>query len=128
MPNPSTGIRTKMGKLARLNVIHYLFSVNKRNKTIAHCLDFDLVASAENLEVAEKRLDTLVRLHIESYIRSNGATGLGEPAPKNEWVAYAQILRDGGALPSSTLRINVPEVVPMQVPYGELEVVSAKAA
>src|SRR5262249_5920979 len=117
-----------MGTLAKLNVLHYMFSVNKRNKTIAHCLNFDLVTSADSLAEAEKRLDTLVRLQIESYLRSNGATGLGSPAPKSFWAKYTEVLRSGGVLPSSTLRICVPEVVPMEKPYGELEIIAARAA
>lgn len=117
-----------MGNLTKFNVLHYMFSMNKRNKMIAHCLNFDLVTSADSMGEAERRLDTLVRQHIESFIRSNGATGLSGPAPKNFWSAYADVLRKGGGLPPTTLRINVPEIVPMEKPYGELEVVAAKAA
>ncbi len=112
----------------RLKVLHYFFTVNKRNRFVAHCLNFDIVATAESMEEAERRLDTLVRFHIESYLNSNGMSGLSGPAPDEFFSQYTTCLRHGGALPSSTLRINVPEVVPMQMPYGELEVVSAKAA
>lgn len=117
-----------MGMLAKFRVLHYLFTVNKRDKIIAHCLNFDLVASADTLKEAERRLDTVVRFHIETFLKSNGLSGLGVPAPENSWAEYADTLRQGGALPPSTLRINIPEVVPMDMPYGDLEIVSAKAA
>ena len=114
--------------LQRFGVLNYLFSVNARKKTIAHCLNFNIVASADDHDEAERRLDVLVRMHIENFIKSQGVSGLTGPAPKEYFDRYTYSLRHGGALPSSTLRINVPEVVPMEKPYGDLEVVSAKAA
>ncbi len=117
-----------MGLLSRINVLHYLFSLNKRDRFVAHCLNFDIVATAESMEEAERKLDALVRFHIESYLRSSGAACLSGPAPKEFFNSYSESLRHGGALPSSTLRISVPQTIPMPVPYGELEVVAAKAA
>jgi len=114
--------------LPSFKVLHYLFSCNAREKTVAHCLNFDIVATADDMAEAERRLDVLVRFHIESYIRSNGATCLSGPAPQRFWNEYTYSLRHGGALPSSTLRINIPDIVPMEKPYGEVEVVGAKAA
>jgi len=116
--------------LPQFKVLNYLFSVNARNKVIAHCLNFDFVVSGDTLEVAERRLDTLVKFHIETFIKSNGMSGLGSSAPKKFWFEYVECLRHGGnfVLPSSTLRINIPEVVPMEKPYGELEIIAAKAA
>jgi|SRR6267378_8354000 len=113
---------------SRFRVLNYLFSVNARNKTIAHCLNFNIVASADDIKEAERRLDVLVRLHIENFIKSQGMSGLSGPAPKEFFARYTYSLRHGGALPSSTLRINIPEVIPMEKPYGDLDVVSAKAA
>jgi len=112
----------------KFRLLHYFFSVNARGKTIARCLNFDIVASADDMTEAELRLDALVRFHIESFLKSNGLTGLNNQAPKKFWAEYTESLRHGGALPSSTLRICVPEVVPMEKPYGDLEVLAAKAA
>src|SRR5260370_37454936 len=117
-----------MGNFQRFRLLHYFFSVNERDKTIAHCLNFDLVTSGDSTEEAERRLDILVKYHIEAFLKSNGMSGLNGQAPKRFWSEYTECLRHGGALPSSTLRINVPDVVPMEKPYGDLEVVSAKAA
>ena len=117
-----------MGMLQKINLLHYFFTVNKRGKFIAHCLNFDLVASADSCEEAESRLDLLVKFHIERYLKTIGMTSLGNRAPKEFWDKYTYSLRNGGALRSSTLRVEIPDIVPMPVPYGELEVVSAKAA
>jgi len=117
-----------MGTFQKFRILHYFFSVNARNKTIAHCLDFDLVTSGDSIEDAERRLDTLVKFQIETFIKSNGHTRLGGQAPKQFWSSYTDCLRHGGALPSTTLRIDVPQPVPMQMPYGELEIVSARLA
>lgn len=112
----------------KLRVLHYLYSVNKRERSVAHCLDFDLVETADSREEAERRLDVLVRFHIESYLNSSGLSGLNGSAPSEFWDRYTALLRDGHVLPASTLRINIPDMVPMAMPYGELEVVSAQAA
>lgn len=117
-----------MGLFQKFRVLHYFFSLNERGKTIAHCLDFDLVTSGDSIADAERRLDTLVKFQIESFIRSYAHTRLGGQAPKRFWAAYTDSLRHGGALPSSSLRIEVPQPVPMEKPYGELEIVSAQLA
>jgi len=117
-----------MGLFQKLRVLHYLYSVNRRDRYVAHCLDFDIVTAADSLQEAERRLDVLVRLHIESFLNSNSQGALNGSAPNEFWSRYTETLRHGKTLPSSTLRINVPDVVPMHEPYGELPVVSAIAA
>ncbi len=117
-----------MSALPKLNLLHYFFSLNRRGRWIAHCLNFDIVTAADDLDEAGRRLDVLVKTHIESVLKSNGRCTLSERAPKDFWTRYTNSLRAGGALPSRTLRIEVPEVVPMPMPYGELEVVEARAA
>ena len=129
-PTPPTELKgvLVMATFQKFRVLHYFFTVNARNKTIAHCLDFDLATSGDSMEDAERRLDVLVKFQIESFLKSNGHTRLGGQAPKRFWSSYTNALRHGGALPSSTLRIDVPQPVPMAVPYGELEIVSAQLA
>jgi predicted RNase H-like HicB family nuclease len=117
-----------MGMFQKFRVLHYLYSLNKRNRYVAHCLDFDLVTAADSLEEAERRLDILVRLHIESFLKSNDLGALNGSAPTEFWNQYTETLRLGRTLPSSTLRIGVPQVVPMHEPYGELPIVAALAA
>src|SRR5260370_33817386 len=111
-----------MGSYQKFRVIHYLISLNKRRRYVAHCLDFDLVTAADSLKEAERRLDVLVRLHIESFLRSNDPAALNGAAPNEFWSAYTDTLRKGKTLPPSTLRVSVPDVVPMHETYGELPV------
>ena len=117
-----------MGSCTQFRVLHYFYSFNQRKKVVAHCLNFDIIATADDVSEAERRLDALVRFHIETYLRSNGLSGLNDPAPSEFFASYTQALRNGKVLPPSTLRISVPDVVPMEKPYGDLEIVSAKAA
>lgn len=117
-----------MGSYQKFRVLHYLYSLNKRNRYVAHCLDFDLVTAADSLQEAERRLDVLARLHIESFLRSNDPAALNAAAPNEFWNTYTNTLRNGRTLPPSTLRVSVPDVVPMHDPYGELPVVAAMTA
>jgi hypothetical protein len=112
----------------KFNILHYLYSVNKRGRFVAHCLDFDLVATANDMAEANQRLDTLVKFHIESFLNSNGLSGLNRAAPKEFFDEFTDALRNGRMLPDRTLRIDVPEPIPMAMPYGELEVIAGRAA
>jgi len=91
-------------------------------------LDFDLVTAADSLQEAERRLDIIVKLHLESFLQTNDMGALNGTAPNEFWARYTETLRQGKTLPPSTLRVSVPDVVPMREPYGELPVVSAIAA
>jgi hypothetical protein len=117
-----------MGLFQKLRVLHYLFTLNARKRYIAHCLDLDIVTAADSLEEAERRLDVLVRRHIESFLRGADPSAVNGIAPSEFWNQYTENLRHGRTLPPSTLRVSVPEVVPMHEPYGELPVVAAMAA
>jgi hypothetical protein len=117
-----------MGLQQRIKVLHYLYTLNQRNRYIAHCLNFDIVTAADSLAEAERRLDVLVRRQIESVLRTGDPEGLNASAPNEYWERYTENLRHGRTLPSSTLRVSVPDVVPMREPFGELPVVAAMAA
>jgi hypothetical protein len=117
-----------MGMFPKIRVLHYLYKMNKREKFIAHCLNFDIATSADTREEAERRLDVLMKSYLENMLRCVAVCGANEPAPQKFWDEYTHALQNGGALPSSTLRIEVPEMVPMEMPYGMLPVVSANAA
>ena len=117
-----------MGMFPKIRVLHYLFTKNERGKTIAHCLNFDIVTSADNLDEAERRLDVLMKSYLEDLLRGNGACAANNTAPQHFWEAYTNALQHGGILPSRPLRISVPEMVPMEMPFGNLPVVAAQAA
>jgi hypothetical protein len=113
-----------------VKVLNYLFSNSKSNnrRIVAHCLNFDLVAAADDIKEAERRLDLIVRYHVASYISTNGASGINESAPSEFWAQYTDSLRQGRILPASTLRITLPEMSLIKMADGDLEVVSAQAA
>jgi hypothetical protein len=111
-----------------VKVLNYFYSINKRNRIVAHCLNFDLVATAQDMKEAERRLDLLVRYHIASYMATNGASGIDAPAPGEFWAQYTDALRNGRILPASTLHITLPKQSPIRMLDGDLEIVSAKAA
>jgi hypothetical protein len=111
-----------------VKVLNYLYSVNKRNRTVAHCLNFDIVTAADNIEEAERRLDLLVRYHLASYMTTNGASGINQPAPSDYWSQYTAALREGRIRPKSTLRITLPEMSPIKMRDGDMEVVGAQMA
>ena len=110
-----------------VKVLNYLFSENKRGKAVAHCLNFDLVATAADPKEAERRLDLLVRYHLASYMSTNGASGIGEPAPSEYWDTYTEALREG-RVTMSTLRITLPDLSPIKMADREMEIVVAQAA
>lgn len=114
----------------RLNLLHYFYSLNGKGRWIGHCLDFDIVATAEDFKESERRLDMLVKRHIERTLRSGGACPLDAPAPEEFWNRWTDCARpeQNCMLPPRTLRIEVPAPVPMANPYGQLNVLEAKAA
>lgn len=111
-----------------VKVLNYLFSVNAKNRVVAHCLNFDLVATANDSEEAEHRLDLLVRYHLASYMTTNGASGIDEPAPSAYWDNYKAALREGRVVEAAALRITLPELSPIKMCEKELPVLAARAA
>lgn len=111
-----------------VRVLNYLYSVNKRRRVVAHCLNFDLVATANDVKEAERRLDLLVRYHVASYMSTNGASGINRQAPSEFWAQYTEALREGRTMPPSTLHITLPEMSPIKMQNGEMEVVGAQLA
>lgn len=111
-----------------VTVLNYFFSVNAKNRFVAHCLNFDLVATATDKEEAERRLDLLVRYHLASYMATNGASGLDASAPENYWENYETALREGRVVEIAPLRITLPELSPIKLCDKELKVLAARAA
>jgi hypothetical protein len=111
-----------------VKVLNYLFFVNRNSRVVAHCLNFDLVATAGDIKEAERQLDLLVRCHVASYMRTNGASGINEPAPLDFWEQYTQALREGNVRPASTLRISLPEMSPIEMPDRDMEKVGVELA
>jgi len=54
----------------------------------AHCLQFDLVATDDTLEGAQKAIKDLCIAHIENSIANDNMEYLFSPAPKEIWTEY----------------------------------------
>lgn len=118
-----------MGGFPKFNILHYLYSMNRGGRWVAHCLDFDIVATAKDLEESESRLDTLVKRHLERFLRTNGACALDGSAPEVFWTRWTECLHGKGTvMPSRILEIEVPSPIHMPNPIGEVKVVEARAA
>jgi len=72
----------------RPRILHFIVSPSKTSgKSVAHCLDYDLVASATTPEEALRRLKFLVRAHVETACQrgQSSVTALLHQAPEHYW-------------------------------------------
>jgi hypothetical protein len=94
--------------LPHLDLLHYLLSESE-GRHIAHCLDLDIVATAESREKAAQKLDRVVKATIELALATQQFANLATRAPKNFWVDFA----DGNEvdLEPKTLQIKIPESI-----------------
>ncbi|MFN7920268.1 MAG: hypothetical protein U0Q16_09235 [Bryobacteraceae bacterium] len=74
--------------------LHYLV-YGSGSRTIAHCLDFDLVASAESTAEAVRRLGFLVKSHVAVAVRDGNAVSLQHRAPEQYWERFRQLKEAG---------------------------------
>jgi len=113
----------------QLRELHYLFTTKSHGRVVAHCLD--IVTAANDIREAEKRLDCLVRLQIEEALATGNFPALvSEPAPAAFFDTFNECIRAGRIYDSRnpTLRVRVPEVIPMDAPFGSIGVIAALAA
>jgi 2-polyprenyl-6-methoxyphenol hydroxylase-like FAD-dependent oxidoreductase len=73
--------------------LHYLLSESGGQIT-AHCLDYDLVVSADGREEAIRRLHLLVRVHVETSRATNVPRALRHQAPDEYWARFADTLKE----------------------------------
>lgn len=94
--------------LPHLDLLHYLLS-ESNDKHIAHCLDLDLVATADTRKDAAQKLDRLVKATIEIALATQQFANLATRAPQNFWIEFA----DGKTieLEPKALQIKIPESV-----------------
>jgi len=100
-----------MKALPQLVALHYLFT-DKGDKTVAHCLDLDLVVVGKNREIAETRLNTVVRAQIAVAYRTGNPDLLFFHAPLEYWDA----METAENLPTTSLEIETP---PMVIPVRQ---------
>ncbi|MGA9642303.1 MAG: hypothetical protein WBQ72_12985 [Terriglobales bacterium] len=97
--------------LPRLDALHYLFTEDADGIT-AHCLDLDLVTSAEDRASAESRLNAMVRVQIAGAYGSGNFDLLFFKAPSEFWAKMDQ----ASDLPKAHLRIDTapPQYLPVE--------------
>jgi len=94
-----------------LEKLHYLF-IEEEDRTVAHCLDLDLVAVADTTILAEKRLNALVSAQILRAYSSANFDALFFRAPDELW----QQMEHATSLPEKFLKLETtpPRVLPVE--------------
>lgn len=95
----------------RLEELHYLF-VEKQDRTVAHCLELDLVAVARGTATAEQRLNAVVSAQIINAYSSGNFEALFFRAPNDLWDA----MKNADKLPNKFLKLKTapPMVLPVE--------------
>ena len=91
--------------------LHYLF-IEKHDRTVAHCLELDLVAVGEDTTVAERRLNAVVSTQITRAYSSANFEALFFRAPDDLWDA----MKRAEKLPKKFLKLETtpPTVLPVE--------------
>lgn len=89
--------------LPKIRSLSYLFT-DGTDATVAHCLELDLVATGSNREVAEQRLDTLVRAQIKMIVKKMNFADLTFAAPQAYWDRFYE----GQEFKKAQLELEVP--------------------
>ncbi len=78
----------------------------QRSNFIAHALDFDLVCTADTLEVAERRIRSAIKSYIEFGLESGWGEYIEFAAPQEFWEAAFEDGRPMTAMPPILLDHN----------------------
>jgi len=100
-----------MDHLRSLEELHYLF-IEKTDRTVAHCLELDLVAVAKDTEEAEYRLNAVVSAQLVRAYTSGNFDALFCRAPHDLWEAMHRAEK----LPNKFLKLETrpPMVLPVE--------------
>jgi hypothetical protein len=108
--------------LPQLRRLHYLISETE-SKYIAHCLDLDLVAVDTTVVAASRKLDVLVKDHIEFSLATGRLGNLNTKAPVQAWNEFNKAKPI--TLEPKEILITIPDaaqVVPLVQPGGVLAI------
>lgn len=110
--------------MPKLNILHYLF-MERADKHVAHCLDFDIVTTGKDFDQARDRLNALVRQHVIIALKAGNQESLQTSAPKEYWDAMKSATKLGF---QELVIEDVPQILPSSnKPKGELPVLAATA-
>ena len=110
--------------LPQLRVLHYLISVSE-GKHVAHCLDLDLVAIGNDVQAVSRKLDGLVKAHIEFSLATGQLSNLATKAPMVYWKLF--FVGTTIDLEPKTIHITIPEtvqVVPLDSSESEIGILA----
>lgn len=92
--------------LPKIKSLSYLFTQD-RGITVAHCLNLDLVATGKDRDVAEQRLDSLVRAQIRTIATRFTFADLNFSAPQEYWDRFYE----GQEFKKVQLELEVPPII-----------------
>jgi len=79
---------------------------------LAHCLQFDIVATADTLKDVRKDIIDLCRAHIEYAHENDNLEYLFSPAPKEVWAEYLAMSKKEGCDVENTSFNDTPLMSP----------------
>lgn len=83
--------------------LHYLVS-QSGSKVIGHCLDYDLVVSADTYHEALRRLTFVVGAHVRTSERQGAGDALKHRAPETFWNKFEHLREEASNETVSTYR------------------------
>ena len=92
--------------LPKISSLSYLFTEGG-GTVVAHCLELDLVATGNDRDTAERRLDTLVRAQVRTIVQQFNFADLNFPAPQEYWNQFYE----GKEFKKTKLELDVPPLV-----------------
>jgi hypothetical protein len=92
--------------LPKIKSLSYLFTQDG-GTTVAHCLNLDLVATGKDRDVAEQRLDALVRAQIRTIATRFTFADLNFSAPQEYWDRFYE----GKEFKKVQLELEVPPII-----------------
>ena len=117
----SVTIKDLMPALPQLTVLHYLISQSDGVFT-AHCLDLDLISVGPDLQSAGRKLDRLVKAHIELSLATSNISNLATKAPQSYWKQF--LAGTNVDLEPKSIHIKVPQTVPLVSPESEIGILA----
>ncbi len=99
--------------------LNYLVT-KKEEYSVAHCLDFDLVTTAKEIEEAIRRLDIVVRCRLQIFSQA----GQDRKAPDEYW----EMFRKGTLYAERTLDYQYPSIKVIEPADGFQLQITAKEA
>lgn len=92
--------------LPKISSLSYLFRKDG-GVTVAHCLDLDIVATGNDCDTAERRLDALVRAQIKMVATKFNFADLNFAAPSEYWDQFY----DAQEFKKARLELEIPPIV-----------------